>query len=132
MQLSNTQAKPSFISLTPLIDVVFILLVFFMLASSFVDWQFIELGIGSAEEVRADSRSISTITLKPEGVYELNGVNMDVSEIIKTVQERSQKNFDHPILIQPLEGVPLQVLVSLLNEIHSFAADNVSLIKEEL
>ena len=31
------------ISLTPLIDVVFILLVFFMLASSFLDWRAIEL-----------------------------------------------------------------------------------------
>jgi biopolymer transport protein ExbD len=32
------------ISLTPLIDVVFILLVFFMLASSLIKWQAVEMG----------------------------------------------------------------------------------------
>src|SRR5690606_18422295 len=35
--------RRSTISLTPLIDVVFILLVFFMLASSFLDWRAIDL-----------------------------------------------------------------------------------------
>ncbi|OOC09384.1 ExbD/TolR family protein, partial [Thioalkalivibrio halophilus] len=35
--------RRNLISLTPLIDVVFILLVFFMLASSFLDWRAVEL-----------------------------------------------------------------------------------------
>ena len=35
--------RRNLISLTPLIDVVFILLVFFMLASSFLDWRSITL-----------------------------------------------------------------------------------------
>ena len=35
--------RRALIGLTPLIDVVFILLVFFMLASSFLDWRAIDL-----------------------------------------------------------------------------------------
>ena len=47
-QLANRLGQPQgrrrpLISLTPLIDVVFILLVFFMLASSFLDWRSIDL-----------------------------------------------------------------------------------------
>ena len=42
--LSNRSArKRPLVSLTPLIDVVFILLVFFMLATSFLDWRAIDL-----------------------------------------------------------------------------------------
>lgn len=129
MQLKLAQNKRSFVNLTPLIDVVFILLIFFMLASNFTEWQFIELGIGEADEIRMDSRSTSTITLKPEGIYELNNVEMEVTEIIATVRERSRINIDHPIIIKPYEGVALQSLVSLLDEINEFADKNVSLAK---
>ncbi|MEM6945656.1 MAG: biopolymer transporter ExbD, partial [Pseudomonadota bacterium] len=38
-RLANRPRKRLRISITPLIDVVFILLVFFMLASSFLDWR---------------------------------------------------------------------------------------------
>ena len=44
------QKKRPLISLTPLIDVVFILLVFFMLASSFLDWRSIDLSTPAAAE----------------------------------------------------------------------------------
>lgn len=129
MKLKDTQTKRTFVNLTPLIDVVFILLIFFMLASNFSEWQFIELGIGETDEMRVDSRSTSTIKLKPEGIYELNDAEMDVTKIIATVRERCRINISHPVIIQPYEGVALQSLVSLLDEINEFADKNVSLAK---
>src|SRR5690606_41796487 len=44
-RLLSSRAGPlrAIVSLTPLIDVVFILLVFFMLASSYLDWRTIDL-----------------------------------------------------------------------------------------
>jgi biopolymer transport protein ExbD len=129
MKLKDTQTKRTFVNLTPLIDVVFILLIFFMLASNFSEWQFIELGIGETDEMRVDSRSTSTIKLKPEGIYELNDAEMDVTKIIATVRERCRINISHPVIIQPYEGVALQSLVSLLDEINKFADKNVSLAK---
>ena len=129
MKLKDTQTKRTFVNLTPLIDVVFILLIFFMLASNFAEWQFIELGIGEADEMRVDSRSTSTIKLKPKGIYALNDAEMDVKKIIAIVRERCRNNISHPIIIQPFEGVALQHLVSLLDEINDFADKNVSLAK---
>lgn len=41
------------ISLTPLIDVVFILLLFFMLTSEFVEWRSLELSMGGASTERS-------------------------------------------------------------------------------
>src|SRR3546814_18552679 len=46
--LRSKGGRRRLISLTPLIDVVFILLVFFMLASSFVDWRAIVLDTPAA------------------------------------------------------------------------------------
>jgi len=131
MQLKAAKARRNLVNLTPLIDIVFILLVFFMLASSFAQWNFLELALGEAEEVRADSRSTSTIKLKPEGIYTLNDTETDLEEIVMLVRERCRVNADHPIILQPEEGVALQELVSLLDTLNEFADDNVSLVKAD-
>lgn len=131
MRLIDTHRKRAIVNLTPLIDVVFILLIFFMLASSFAEWQFIELAVGEAAEMRADSLSSSIIKLKPEETYELNDKEMLLADILLTVKARCRTNPDHPIVIQTFEGVALQSLVSLLDEINVFAEKNVSLAKVE-
>ena len=129
MQLAKIQRKHSLISLTPLIDVVFILLIFFMLASSFAEWQFIELSVGEAEEIRVDSRRASTIKLVSDDTFTLNDKEMGIVEIVSIVRERCRININHPIIIQPHDGVSLQSLVTILDEINEFADKNVSLAK---
>ncbi len=129
MQLKNSQRKHTLVSLTPLIDVVFILLIFFMLASSFAEWQFIDLGVGKVDTMRIDSRSTSTIKLITNETFALNGKEMEISEIVSVVRERCRININHPIIIQPLEEVSLQSLVSVLDQINEFADVNVSLAK---
>ena len=129
MQLTKLQRKHSLISLTPLIDVVFILLIFFMLASSFAEWQFIELSVGEAEEMRADSRRTSTIKLVSDDTFTLNDKEMGIVEIVSIVRERCRININHPIIIQPHDGVSLQSLVTILDQINEFADKNVSLAK---
>ena len=129
MQLTKLRRKHSLISLTPLIDVVFILLIFFMLASSFAEWQFIELSVGEAEEMRVDSRRASTIKLVSDDTFTLNDKEMGIVEIVSIVRERCRVNINHPIIIQPHDGVSLQSLVTILDQINEFADKNVSLAK---
>ena len=129
MQLIKLQRKHSLISLTPLIDVVFILLVFFMLASSFAEWQFIELSVGETEEIRADSLRTSRIKLVSNDTFLLNDKEMGIEEIVSIVRERCRVNINHPIIIQPHDGVSLQSLVTILDQINEFADKNVSLAK---
>lgn len=131
MYLKNVQAKRSLVSLTPLIDVVFILLIFFMLASNFVDWQFIEFNIGESEEVTIDHKSTSVITLKSNNEHYLNDVKMELNSIIEIVRERCRRNINHPVIIRPSEHASLQSLVTVLDEINEFADENVSLARGE-
>ena len=129
MQLIKLQRKHSLISLTPLIDVVFILLIFFMLASSFAEWQFIELSVGEIEEIRADSLRTSRIKLVSNDTFLLNDKEMGIEEIVSIVRERCRGNINHPIIIQSHDGVSLQSLVTILDQINEFADKNVSLAK---
>src|SRR3546814_18207863 len=56
------------ISLTPLIDVVFILLIFFMLATSFVDDRAIEVGAPAAKLGGASLEGALLVELRPDGL----------------------------------------------------------------
>ena len=129
MLLKQIQPQRSLVSLTPLIDVVFILLIFFMLASNFIEWQFIEFNIGEAEEIVIDHKSISVIEVKSDNDIYLDNTKMELSSVVKIVREHSRKNINHPINIQLHENVSLQSLVTLLDSINEFAKDNISISK---
>lgn len=128
MQLSKPNRK-SLVNLTPLIDVVFILLIFFMLASNFVRWHYIELSVGDASDIEIDHKKISIIAIDREKSYFLNKEELPIDVIIKKVREQVRNNVEHPIVVQPKEGTDVQTMVDVLNLLKNFSSDNVSIAK---
>lgn len=126
-RLTIRPRRRQLISLTPLIDVVFILLVFFMLASSFLDWRSIELNTpGSGQEgqrlegtllieIRQDSLRLSGETLTPE-------------TLIQRIKDLLAKNPDRRILVRPAENVIMQDTVTLLDSLAAAGVTDLSLI----
>lgn len=60
-------------SLTPLIDVVFLLLLFFMLASTFARFASVEVAAGREGGGATAERPAILVTVKPDGAYAVNG-----------------------------------------------------------
>ncbi len=68
------QPRPKItLSLTPLIDVVFILLVFFMLASQFADWRQLDLVPQAQVPGAMADEKTSLLTLRNDGTFMLDG-----------------------------------------------------------
>jgi len=128
MQLSSPRKK-SLINLTPLIDIVFILLIFFMLASNFVRWHTLELSVGEASEIEIDPLAISIISIKADASYALNKIPMALNEIISLLRSKINNDPDHPIVIQPEKGANVQSMVDILNIVKGFAGNSVSVAK---
>jgi len=80
MRLDLPARKSASIGLTPLIDVVFILLVFFMLATRFIDLarQPLSVAVGAEERVAEDK--ILLIRVLNANAVELNGKQMSLEE----------------------------------------------------
>lgn len=68
MQLQPIPRRKNLISLTPLIDIVFILLVFFMLTSSFDRQTGLDLQPTSTNESQQSALEFQLITVTPEGL----------------------------------------------------------------
>ena len=61
------------INITPLIDIVFLLLVFFMLATSFIQKSTIEVNLDSGEEIQTFiNEKMVIVTLNEKGLIYLN------------------------------------------------------------
>ncbi|MGD1878906.1 MAG: ExbD/TolR family protein, partial [Kiloniellaceae bacterium] len=95
------------ISLTPLIDIVCILLVFFMLASSFLDERAIKVDAPAAAVGGVSMEGALLIELRAEGPR-LAGQRMTVDQLAARLAGHAARNPDQRVLIKPAPGVSLQ------------------------
>jgi len=116
------------ISLTPLIDVVFILLVFFMLASSFIDWRAIELGAPAQAVSGTSMEGALLVEVRADGLR-LSGERMSLEALAARVRERLAVRADRTVLVKPAPGVPLQAAVDVLDRLASVGVTELSLIR---
>lgn len=117
------------ISLTPLIDVVFILLVFFMLASSFLDWHAIDLSApGKTATTSTSSNKPVLIEIQEHGLR-FAGTVLSVDEIRTKVRITVTEKPNQVFFVRPEEGISLQQTLHVLDMMESSGASKVSLIR---
>lgn len=80
MRIDLPARKPASIGLTPLIDVVFILLVFFMLATRFIDLARQPLSVAVTGEPRPADEQVLFIRVLDESLIELNGERLTLDQ----------------------------------------------------
>jgi biopolymer transport protein ExbD len=107
------KSRPALISLTPLIDVVFILLVFFMLTSQFHRWHIYELANTNLSEGNGTGHSLHLVMSKDS--YRL-GPNTYADEFIIARTKLAMKKHKE-LIIQPSKQLPLQNLINLMDQL---------------
>ncbi|TVQ92882.1 MAG: biopolymer transporter ExbD [Chromatiaceae bacterium] len=105
------------VSLTPLIDVVFILLLFFLLASSFQRWQGLNLaGTGSAGAADEPPPAL-LVRIQADGALDLNGEPVGLDELAATLRRQLGRRPDLAVIVEPAATVTLQPLVAVLEQL---------------
>lgn len=97
-------------SLTPMIDVVFLLLVFFMLASRFGTDAVVQLALGG--QGAGYSGPPRLIDVLPEG-QRLNGVDQGLDEVVVTLDRLTETRAD-TIVLRARDGAALQRMVTVV------------------
>lgn len=126
--LSKPRRKQA-ISLTPLIDVVFILLLFFMLTSSFVPWRIVgtPLSVASDSKPVSDKPDIQVLRLKlNDGQVWYDGQAYSITDqtwLSSLVNEHQKGTF----AIKADDGVSLQSLLHLADSLKENGAQTVSI-----
>jgi len=114
---AHRRAK-TLISLTPLIDVVFILLVFFMLASSFLDWRIVAVRAAapmSDSPAATGLQGAVLVDMAADGTLRLSGQTVGRGQLVGQVSGLVARRPDAGVILRPAPGVPMQALVDLID-----------------
>lgn len=112
-------------SLTPMIDVVFLLLVFFMLASRFGMNNAIQIPlVGAGGEYTGPPRLVDVL---PETVL-LNGVTIEVDTLPTAVESLVKAKTD-TIILRGKEGANLQRIVDISGALKNAGYNNLILVE---
>ena len=117
------------ITLTPLIDVVFILLVFFMLASSFLDWRSIDLNAPGRAGGQPSMVGALLVDVTDDGLR-LAGAPITLDDLEQRVSDRLDRQPDQRVLVKPASGVRLQPVVDVLDRLSRVGVVDLSLIRD--
>lgn len=133
--LAARRRRRSLISLTPLIDVVFILLIFYMLASSFTDWHAIPLTLREAPPDSRQAQAVSRqplagsvmLDVLPDGLR-LSGMLIADAELpARLAALPPPAGGSRSVIVRAAEGVPLQRLVSVMDMLSAAGVTDLSL-----
>jgi biopolymer transport protein ExbD len=127
MQFGQPRPTGRLISLTPLIDVVFILLVFFMLASSFLDWHSVDLSVSSGVGAESSAQNAILISLESDGSVSVGSTPIALQTLRSVMTEKLADDREQRVVIRSDSGVPLQRAVETLDLVRAIGATNVSL-----
>ena len=118
------------INLTPLIDVVFLLLIFFMVSTTFDTTSQLRIQLPKA----SDSKTIKAkqplnLTIDARGRFFLNAreISSTKSEALTFALKRVMNGADRPIVIQSDAASPVQSLVTAMDVVGKLGLSHVSI-----
>ena len=120
------------INITPLIDIVFLLLVFFMLATSFIQKSTIEVNLSSEKTTEVDNKKNNVVLiLNKKGLIYLNNKLINVSNIRNEISNIVKKNPKYSVLIKSHKKIPVQKVIRLIEEVRLAGTDDIKLVNLE-
>ena len=121
------EAKAPRFELTPLIDVIFILVLFFAVTSSFVETKKgIQLTLPSAVSIESAKKSVVISVDRKQRVH-WNGQRIKESLIQSKVVSLMKESPDQQIILQADKSTPYIRVVSILDTVRSSGCNNVML-----
>ena len=113
-------------NITPLIDVVFQLLVFFMLANNFARYRLIGVDSPQQHEVVASSQGAIVVQIMADGVMMFDGEPAERAALSQYVAQVIDVDPNRTFLIRPGPGVPLQDAIAAFDDARDGGARAVS------
>ena len=116
------------ISLTPIIDVVFILLIFFMLATNFQDFNKTEIDLTkSTASATVTDKRVFIIEFDEDSNFKLGNQEMTMSEIKEKIIFETKSDENYAVVVKPSDKTSFQTTLYVLEDLNATKIKNVML-----
>lgn len=128
MQFKNEEEDYK-MDMTPMIDVVFLLLIFFMVSTSFVDFsRRMDISLPESKaSVQTEKRKTFTIEMGIEGHISMNGREVTLETLEKTLEEESKNATQKSVIIKADKGIPYGKVVTIMGIAKSLNITDISI-----
>ena len=131
MDFSSRPRSKQELNVAPLIDVVFLLLIFFMLASTFIKPEAIDLMLEGSSTGGNAAEEMLNIEVVVDGTIRLNGLRLSMPQLETELASRIQGDQTRPVTIKAAAEVPVQTLVSIMDRVRAAGTNNLRLATPE-
>lgn len=120
MNLRPRRPEPPRVDITPLIDVVFLMLIFFMVSTTFDKQSQLKVDLPSAEAVEKKEHSPNKIevTIDAKGHFYVNDhelVSHDAATLRRAFEKMADGRTDVPVIINGDRNAPIQAMVTVMD-----------------
>ncbi|OOV24616.1 hypothetical protein BV61_07375 [Candidatus Synechococcus spongiarum LMB bulk15M] len=123
--MMSSRRSRATVSLTPLIDVVFILLIFFMLVSNLQRTNMIDLRVSDRESAPTQAQDRALLVTINRDALLLDGQHVSLAQLREQVALQPQRQ----VALEPADGVSLQHVVNVLDQLRGAGARQVSFLQ---
>ncbi len=117
----------SHLDIAPLIDIVFLLLVFFMLTSTFMVPEAIELELPRSSSATVIETTPITVSLDQAGQLALNGERIEREQLRGAIEALLKQDADSAITLKSDARTEVQQLLAVMDEIRAAGGTGVAL-----
>ncbi len=117
----------SHLDIAPLIDIVFLLLVFFMLTSTFLVPEAVELKLPESRSARKVEEVTLTVTLDRRGEVYLDGEPVGLEGLRAALASVLEDAPDAPVILKSDARSEVQALIRVMDTIRSAGGSNIAI-----
>ena len=127
MEFARYQRLKQELSVAPLIDVVFLLLIFFMLTSTFIEPEAVDLLLEGGQSGTVTPAEPLEVQVTTEGTIRLNGLRLSLGQLTTEISARIKGDQERAVSIKEDAEVQVQVLVQIMDQVQLAGANNLRL-----
>ena len=132
MGLLAKKKKNIEINVAPLIDIVFLLLIFFMLTSEFTDFKTIDMISPNQSNANIQKNDLPIIiNLSEKGVIKIDKTEIKLENLSETIQMKLLNSKNNKIIISTLNETKINNLIIVVDTIRNLGIENIALITKE-
>ncbi len=127
MRRIRRESEDAQIDLTPMLDVVFIMLIFFIVTTSFVKETGIDINRPSASTAEKKSKGNILIAIRPNGEIWMDKRHIDIRAVRANIQRMKAKFPQSSVIIKSDSEAKTGILVKVMDQIRLAGVQNISI-----
>ena len=124
--------EESEINLTPMLDIVFIMLIFFIVTASFIKESGIEVNRPDAETARKQQRANILIAISDENEIWINRRRIELGSVGANVERLHAENPQGSVVIQADKKSTTEILIAVMDAVRAVGITNISIAAQEI